>query len=157
MLQKGLHRLGSQCRGLRIRSVDGYSESPAWLASYVDTAAPNINQMREARHFFYNGAPQFLESASKLQTVDTNSRNLEVVFLGRSNVGKSSLLNAVLGQNICRTSGNPGRTKTMNFITVGGWDKYSRGLTLLDMPGYGRGSREEWGTEITKYLTKRRQ
>lgn len=83
----------------------------------------------------------------------------EVVFLGRSNVGKSSLLNAVMGRNICHTSSKPGRTRTMNFFAVGGPDEAgSPGrIVVLDMPGYGKGSRAEWGPEITKYLVGRKQ
>jgi len=81
----------------------------------------------------------------------------EVAFLGRSNVGKSSILNALMGRHICHTSSKPGRTRSMNFFAVGGEDGLgSNGkLAVLDMPGYGKASREEWGTEIMKYLTGR--
>ena len=76
----------------------------------------------------------------------------EVVFLGRSNVGKSTLLNAILGsKDLCHTSSKPGRTRTMNGISVNGGQ-----LLVLDMPGYGKASREEWGKEIMKYLENRR-
>ena len=76
----------------------------------------------------------------------------EVVFLGRSNVGKSTLLNAILGsKDLCHTSSKPGRTRTMNGISVNGGQ-----LLVLDMPGYGKASREEWGKEIMKYLEHRR-
>ena len=74
-------------------------------------------------------------------------------------MGKSSLLNALMGHTICRTSSQPGRTRSMNFFAVGGED--SRGnpgkVVVLDMPGYGKGSRAEWGTEIMKYLVGRKQ
>ncbi|KAH0556167.1 hypothetical protein GP486_005900 [Trichoglossum hirsutum] len=76
----------------------------------------------------------------------------EVAFLGRSNVGKSSLLNALLGARICNTSSKPGRTRSMNAFAV-----HQGRLVVLDMPGYGKGSHKEWGTEILKYLTSRRQ
>ncbi|KAI9867790.1 MAG: hypothetical protein M1813_007612 [Trichoglossum hirsutum] len=76
----------------------------------------------------------------------------EVAFLGRSNVGKSSLLNALLGARICNTSSKPGRTRSMNAFAV-----HQGRLVVLDMPGYGKGSHEEWGTEILKYLTSRKQ
>lgn len=76
----------------------------------------------------------------------------EVAFLGRSNVGKSTLLNAILGSNsLCHTSSKPGRTRTMNAISV-----HDGRLIVLDMPGYGRASREEWGKEIMKYLENRK-
>jgi len=56
----------------------------------------------------------------------------EVAFAGRSNVGKSSLINALTGTSaLARASGQPGRTRQLNFFTVG------ERLTLVDMPGYG--------------------
>jgi GTP-binding protein len=56
----------------------------------------------------------------------------EIAFAGRSNVGKSSLINALTGQHgLARASGQPGRTRQLNFFSVG------ERLTLVDMPGYG--------------------
>jgi GTP-binding protein len=56
----------------------------------------------------------------------------EIAFAGRSNVGKSSLLNALVGQKaLARTSNTPGRTQQLNFFELGG------ALTLVDLPGYG--------------------
>jgi len=82
----------------------------------------------------------------------------EVCFLGRSNVGKSSLLNALLGRKLAHTSSKPGRTKCMNAFAVGGAEDNGRNrLVVLDMPGYGKGGRAEWGEEVLKYLGKRKQ
>ena len=82
----------------------------------------------------------------------------EVCFLGRSNVGKSSLLNTLLCKKIAHTSSKPGRTKLMNAFAVGGpEDNGKNRLVVLDMPGYGKGGRAEWGKEVLKYLGKRRQ
>ena len=81
----------------------------------------------------------------------------EVCFLGRSNVGKSSLLNALLNKKIAHASSRPGRTRSMNAFAVGGEDDMQRRLVVMDMPGYGKGGREEWGVQIMKYIEKRRE
>jgi GTP-binding protein len=79
----------------------------------------------------------------------------EVAFLGRSNVGKSSLLNALTGvKNLARVSATPGRTRVVNFFRVG------NELYLADLPGYGyakvpRKVREGWEGLVTSYLLQR--
>ncbi|MCJ1367085.1 GTP-binding protein [Acarospora aff. strigata] len=128
------------------------------LAYRWDTLAPSPSQLLYADTFFLARPPRLLWSAAKFRTIGFGSLP-EVAFLGRSNVGKSSLLNAVLQRKISYTSSKPGRTRTMNAFGVGGED--GRGnearLVVLDMPGYGKGSREEWGREIMKYLVGRRE
>lgn len=123
-----------------------------------DTAVPTGSNLKYANKFFLSNPPKILYSSDKFRTVEQGTVP-EVVFLGRSNVGKSSLLNAVMGRNICHTSSKPGRTRTMNFFAVGGPDGAgSPGkIVVLDMPGYGKGSRAEWGPEIIKYLVGRKQ
>lgn len=120
------------------------------LADRWETVEPTPSQLRYADLFFQAQPPKFMWSAAKFRTIDFADAP-EVAFLGRSNVGKSSLLNAILGRKICHTSSKPGRTKTMNAISVNGGK-----LAVLDMPGYGKGSRAEWGKEILKYLSERR-
>jgi len=79
----------------------------------------------------------------------------EVAFLGRSNVGKSSLINSLLGvKGLARTSSTPGRTQALNFFLI------DRKFHFVDLPGYGyarvpRALREEWGEFVTAYLAKR--
>ena len=85
----------------------------------------------------------------------------EFAFLGRSNVGKSSLINSLLGQKLAHVSSTPGRTRTINFIGI-----YSKPgqpapeLILVDLPGYGyaklsRSISAEWPKFIEPYLKHR--
>lgn len=76
----------------------------------------------------------------------------EVAFAGKSNVGKSSLINGLLNRrSLARTSSQPGKTQTINFYSV------NRELYLVDLPGYGYAKvaqeiREKWGRMIENYL-----
>ena len=133
-------------------------DSNRGLACYWDTAPPTATQLHRAEIFFRAAPPKLMFSATKFRTMDKSAMP-EVAFLGRSNVGKSSLLNALMGQKICHTSSKPGRTRSMNVFAVGGEDGHGNPgkLAVLDMPGYGQGSQEEWGPEIMKYLVRRKQ
>lgn len=79
----------------------------------------------------------------------------EIAFIGRSNVGKSSLVNALVGQNsLAKTSQNPGHTKQLNFFLL------AEKLMLVDMPGYGyakvsKTQKSEWDKLISGYLSGR--
>jgi GTP-binding protein len=79
----------------------------------------------------------------------------DIVFLGRSNVGKSSLINALLGaKGLARTSSTPGRTQTVNFYRVNGEHFF------VDLPGYGyarapKSVRDQWGPMVEGFLTRR--
>src|ERR1700737_296983 len=62
----------------------------------------------------------------------------EIAFLGRSNVGKSSLINSLLGQKIARVSATPGRTRAINFIGIHNTPKQLEAeMIFADLPGYG--------------------
>jgi GTP-binding protein len=61
------------------------------------------------------------------------------------------------GKEMCWTSAHPGRTREMNAFGIGGTKGGESKIVLLDMPGYGKASRAEWGTEIVKYLKGRKQ
>jgi GTP-binding protein len=74
-----------------------------------------------------------------------------VAFAGRSNVGKSSLLNSLFGRAIARTSKEPGKTRTLNYYLVNG------ACFFVDLPGYGfarvaMAERRSWGKRITAFL-----
>ena len=80
---------------------------------------------------------------------------LEIAFAGRSNVGKSSAINALLGRKgLARTSKTPGRTQTINFYALGAQ------ALLVDLPGYGyarvpQALRAQWGELVGAYLRSR--
>jgi len=79
----------------------------------------------------------------------------EIAFAGRSNVGKSSLINTLLGRKkLVKTSGRPGKTRGLNFFLLEGW------LTFVDLPGYGfarvpKREQQAWQQLITAYLLER--
>ena len=79
----------------------------------------------------------------------------EIAFAGRSNVGKSSFINSMINRaNLARTSGKPGKTRTINFYII------NDSFRFVDLPGYGYAQvsmteRQKWGKIIEAYLTKR--
>jgi GTP-binding protein len=84
----------------------------------------------------------------------------EVAFLGRSNVGKSSVINSLLGAKIAKTSSTPGRTRSINFFEVRWPGKPNPDVVFADLPGYGysRVPREvssQWSGFIEPYLKQR--
>src|SRR3984893_4806360 len=84
----------------------------------------------------------------------------EVAFLGRSNVGKSSVINSLLGSKIAKTSSTPGRTRSINFYQIRWPWKPLPGVVFADLPGYGYAklSREvssQWPAFIDPYLKER--
>ena len=95
-----------------------------------DMESPDL--IEDARKTF-SGPITFLKSAPTLEFLPDMAVN-EVAFAGRSNVGKSSLLNALTNRNnLARTSNTPGRTQELNFFDVGDPLRFR----LVDMPGYG--------------------
>jgi GTP-binding protein len=81
----------------------------------------------------------------------------EIVFVGRSNVGKSSLLNSLCGKKgLAKTSSTPGKTRLINYFLING------DLFFVDLPGYGyaavgQSMREGWGKLLTQYIREREQ
>ena len=84
----------------------------------------------------------------------------EIAFLGRSNVGKSSVINALVGSRIARTSSTPGRTRAINFFEIRWPGKPRPEMIFADLPGYGyakisRQVSQEWPSFIEPYLMQR--
>jgi GTP-binding protein len=97
---------------------------------------------------------RFVKSAKQANDFPKD-RKPEIAFCGRSNSGKSSLLNALTNsQGLARTSSSPGRTQLINFFLIDGQTYY------VDLPGYGyakvpKGIRDTWGEMVEGYLRNR--
>jgi GTP-binding protein len=113
-------------------------------------------ELAERARKLFSGPIEFLKSAPELQFLPDPTVP-EIAFAGRSNVGKSSLLNALTNRNgLARTSNTPGRTQELNFFDVG--DPLQ--LRLVDMPGYGfaeapKGLVRRWRYLMNDYLRGR--
>jgi GTP-binding protein len=99
---------------------------------------------------------EFLKSAFQ-ETDWPKDPRPEIAFLGRSNVGKSSLINSLLMvRGLARTSSTPGRTQSLNFFTI------NNQFRFVDVPGFGyarvpQNIRSTWGEMVTTYLANRSQ
>ncbi len=99
---------------------------------------------------------EFLKSS--FQAADWPSGALpEIAFMGRSNVGKSSLINSLLAiRGLARTSSTPGRTQSLNFFLI------NKRFRFVDLPGFGyarvpKAIKSSWGEMVSSYLAKREQ
>ncbi len=108
----------------------------------------------KAGRLLFAGGSEFVMGAAKLEQLP-RALDCEVAFAGRSNVGKSSLLNALTGRKaLARTSNTPGRTRELNYFRTG------PDLHIVDMPGYGYARAEKklisaWQALIKSYLRGR--
>jgi GTP-binding protein len=99
---------------------------------------------------------RFVKSATRPDDFPRDQRP-EIAFCGRSNIGKSSLLNTLTGSHgLARTSSSPGRTQTVNFFII------NERMYFVDLPGYGyakvpKAIKQGWGPMIERYLKDREQ
>jgi len=136
---------------------------PAWLGADVSEVAPSFTPevdpaaeaaAEEAGRLLFARPCRFVHAAQRVDQLPGVGLP-EVALAGRSNVGKSSLLNALTGQRaLARVSHQPGRTRQLNFFDLG------ERLTLVDMPGYGyaqapKDVKEDWQGLMFEYLRGR--
>jgi GTP-binding protein len=125
----------------------------------VSEEAAESSPFLEAGRLLFAGPCEFIWAAAKPDNLPPPGP-LEIAFAGRSNVGKSSLLNALTGRNsLARTSHTPGRTQQLNFFALGDAPG-SEKLRLVDMPGYGYASASKekiasWTRLMKDYLRGR--
>ena len=111
--------------------------------------------LREKGRLLFAQQTDFLKGVVAIDGLPADDR-IEICFAGRSNVGKSTLINALTGRKtLARTSNTPGRTQEINFFTA------ADSLYLVDLPGYGYANAplpvvEKWQRLLKKYLSGRR-
>lgn len=98
-----------------------------------------------------------LETVCGITSKLPDNQKIEVAFAGKSNVGKSSLINALMNRkSLARTSAQPGKTQTINYYNI------NDELYFVDLPGYGyakvsQETKEQWGRMVERYLQTSRQ
>jgi len=139
--------------GSRRSSADTRSktslESLRWLA----------NPLPGVAHLSMRVLSRFLAAATDAAQFPVPSLP-EIAFLGRSNVGKSSVINSLVGTKLARTSSTPGRTRSINFFEIRWPGKPQPELIFADLPGYGyakisREISQDWPRFIEPYLNER--
>jgi GTP-binding protein len=144
-------------QGTRLTQVLGMTTDS--FAAQVTMTIPEFDRATAAQgEALFRAQSTFVKGVVRVADLPQDGR-AEVAFAGRSNVGKSSLINALTGQkSLARVSVTPGRTRELNFFTLGKDGQ----LLLVDMPGYGyaRATKAEvkgWTRLIRDYLKGRRE
>jgi GTP-binding protein len=109
---------------------------------------------------------KFITSAPNVKSAPPSLEQNEVVFMARSNAGKSSLLNALTNhKNLAKVSSTPGKTKLINYFDVVFIDRDSKNkleAKFVDLPGFGyakvsKSQKSDWEKNLTDYISKRKQ
>jgi len=131
-----------------------HAPDPAGTDPHLDDAERQERELIEAGRLLFAAEARFFFAAQRLDQLPPPA-GPEIAFAGRSNVGKSSLINALTGHHaLARASHTPGRTRQLNFFDLGGR------LTLVDMPGYGYAQaakevKEDWQGLMFEFLRGR--
>ena len=118
------------------------------------------DEAREKGRLLFAGPVDFVKGVVAMSGLPAADR-LEVCFAGRSNVGKSSLINALTGRkNLARASNTPGRTQEINFFALGDQKELADQRYLVDLPGYGYAEAPlavvaKWQALLKQYLSGR--
>lgn len=118
----------------------------------IDPLEPHV--LSDAQYLFSLPSNLAYSCGSMNELPNMEQHLPEIAIAGRSNVGKSSFVNALLNKNVSQTSSTPGRTRRLNYFNVGNY------LYLVDLPGYGHaeGNKkkiQEWNELMIEYLTSR--
>ena len=109
---------------------------------------------------------KFLQSAASVSQIESSLKRDEIVFLARSNVGKSSLLNALTNnKSLAKVSSTPGKTRLINYFAVTFMDRETLekiNAKFVDLPGFGyakvsKSLKDEWEENLTDFLIQRRE
>jgi GTP-binding protein len=163
-LLKSLLRRGTADEQLLAQDFQGPLRkllSPEMYQLFQESFIPyevNPEQTDQARLFFTHN-PRFIKSAATVEQLKPPKNLHQVVFVGRSNVGKSSLLNRLFGtqKKLVRVSGTPGFTRSVNYFQIGETIAEPRSIYLVDMPGYGYAQApkkvaKQWGDLVFEFF-----
>ena len=134
--------------------MDPEESQPLSLSAEIFPSPPSEPGLAEAARRLFADEARFIAGASNPAALPPEGLP-EIAFVGRSNVGKSSLVNALTGRRmLARISNTPGRTRQINFFDLGG------SLMLVDLPGYGyaeapKSAVKSWTSLVRHYLQTR--
>jgi len=134
------------------RNLNTLSRNPYWNCSRIGIPHPHPKQLEQATKSIVHSG-KFIWSSNRYSDIPKSS-DPEVAFLGRTNVGKSTLLRGILGQDIVRASKKRNSTKSLNGFQICGKD-HGKTMTLVDTPGYGFSASQKAGAHILEYLSRR--